>query len=185
MPRRVAASVHLLPRDLSPPLPTLLPHTHSGGVSEQIAFTDVSVATQPDPVCAADAAVPVWDSAQTACVWIAAQDASIPPAVPVRTVGWPLTPSVCSQARLQTLPLHHRENLLEAVSSAGNHSLTLAGQGYRSSACRESSLTKSESPALRTVTTEQHLELNGCLNRLVVRLASRQKKLRRKALQSL
>lgn len=64
---------------------TPLPCTRCGGVYEQTGFTDISVATRPDPACAADAAVPLWDSAQAACVWATAHGASsISPAVPVR-----------------------------------------------------------------------------------------------------
>lgn len=90
--------------------PTLLPCVHCGGVSEQTSFTDISVATSPDPVCSADATVPVQDSAPAACVWVAAQDASISAAVSVRTVGDPLAPTcvLLFTSRLQTLLLHHR-----------------------------------------------------------------------------
>lgn len=93
MPRRGASHIICFRGASALYFPTLLPCLHCGGVSEQTAFTDISVATLPDPVCSAGAAVPVRDSAPAACVWVAAQDASISAAVSVRTVGDPLAPA--------------------------------------------------------------------------------------------
>lgn len=105
--------------------PTLLPCVHCGGVSEQTAFTDISVATPPDSVCSADAAVPVRDSAPAACVWVAAQDASISAAVSVRTVGDPLAPARVPPSRqAANFAASSSAYPSEALASAGNGSLT-------------------------------------------------------------
>lgn len=86
----------LLQKGLSTSPIRSLTHTVEEIGYQQIGFTDISVATQPALVCAADAAVPVWDSAQAAHVWVAAQDASMSPAVPVRTGIVLLSFPVCS-----------------------------------------------------------------------------------------
>lgn len=120
--------------------PTPRPRTHCGGVHQQIGFPDLSVATRPDPVCAAGAAVPLWDSASSR-LWLGrcTRCQHLPSRSWEAGVGLSSHPFPCAHVHtgLQTLPPRHPEPFSEALRSAAARSRlsTLAGQGYRSSAC--------------------------------------------------
>lgn len=98
------------------------------------------------------AAVPVWDSARTACVWVAAQDANIEDS---RLSSYPF---LCAPVHpgLQTwplrghpsIPLKHSAQL--RIAPKLRIAPTLAGQVTGPPLVRESSLTKPDSPTLRT-----------------------------------
>lgn len=144
------------------------PAPSRGGVYQQTGFTDISEVTPPDPVCTACCS-PVWDSAPTACVWVAAQDANIEDS---RSSSYPF---LCAPVHpgLQTwplrghpsIPLKHCAQL--RIAPKLRIAPTLAGQVTGPPLVRA----VSQNQTLQH-SEQQPLEPNGCLNRLVMQRAS-------------